>query len=131
MYTIALDQERALIKVRLFGFWTPTTFANYRHEILALTGTLGDVPGGHATLCDISGALIQPKEIIDGFQKLIGGAPIKSRRIAIHTNSPLSRMQGRRITSTSATLGVFATEAEALAWLFEGVEPLVSARKAA
>ena len=127
MYTIEVDAAKGLIKTKLIGFWNRSVFESYRRDILTLSRNLAENAGGHVTLCDITEAMIQPQDIIAAFQDFIVNAPLKSRKIALHTSSLLSRMQGKRLAAVHPSLRVFTTREEALNWLFDPAERRASA----
>jgi hypothetical protein len=117
-YTIATDPQRGLIRIAIRGFWTSETMAAYRRDLMTAVEQLPPTPGGHVTLCDISESAIQSQQVMAEFQAFISRTPFRSRRIAIYTSSPLSRMQGKRLVAGRSDMAVFETVADAEAWLF-------------
>lgn len=118
MYSIKVDRNKGLIRIAISGFWTAETMAAYKRDLMAAVETLPPCPGGHVTLCDISGAAIQSQQVMQEFQSFIARTPFRSRRIAMYTDSPLSRMQSKRLVSGRSDMAVFDTVAAAEAWLF-------------
>ena len=118
MYDIVIEPSRRLLRMKITGFWSGETMASFAPEVVAAVKKLGCEPSEHLVLCDVSEAFIQPQEMVIAFQQLIVHAPNPARRIALYTDTPLARMQSKRVVTVRDGVAVFATKAEAEQWLF-------------
>ena len=117
-YSINVDPSRHLVDIAVRGLWTVETVSRYRTDIAQVIGTLrahGCAVGQHLTLIDITGFIVQVKEVAAGFERLAADRGIASRRIAVIGAAPLLRMQTRRV---APDYGLFTDRAAAMEWLF-------------
>ena len=116
MYILTTDPVRKLITIRIVGMITAEQVEQlYRDEygaIDAMACRLGD----HLALVDLTECGLQLQDVVGAFERQIGSAR-KARRLAIFTGGSVSRMQARRIMRRDDA-ALFATRAEAEAWLF-------------
>lgn len=117
MYTIKADREQGMIRIEIEGFWQPETVDAYQRDLLAAIETLSARASGFVTLCDISRSPIQSQEVVAKLQAFISRSGSRPRKLAYVTNSPLSRMQGKRLADNRPDRAMFTTAAEAEAWL--------------
>ena len=118
MYTIAVDVRRRLIEVGISGFWTAEVFQHYAQDLQAAIATMPPSDQGHLTLADVSGAVIQPQQIVEAFQTFINRGARRSRKIALYTPTALPRLQSKRISGGTPFVQVFETKEAAERWLF-------------
>jgi hypothetical protein len=98
----------------------------YRSELEAVEA-MGCRTGEFFLLVETRGNVVQRREVMEAFQRLIEHSPVKAKRIAIVRAGALSSMQTRRIAKAREGVEVFDTVEDAENWLFSprGEEPLV------
>jgi hypothetical protein len=89
----------------------------YRSELEAVR-SMGSCSGEFVLLVETKGNVVQSKDVMDAFQRLIAHSPVKAKRIAIVRAGALSSMQTRRIAKAREAVDVFDTVQEAEVWLF-------------
>lgn len=119
MYKFEQDRGAGILRIKISGFWDREMMDRFSADEQAQVRELGFPDGGHLILCDVSESPIQPQEIVSSFQQLVVNAHAKARRIALFTNSTLSRMQAKRIL-VREDVAVFDDEALAKDWLMSG-----------
>ena len=121
MFDIRIDRARLLVDVRLAGFLTPDSATKVIQALRDAVRSLGSDTGRHLTLYDATALKVAPGITVEQVAGAFADPAIRSlwaRRVAYCTPSALVRMQIGRLRAARADIGVFATRAEALAWLF-------------
>ena len=95
----------------------------YRREQEAVQA-MGCGTGEFFLLVETKGNVVQSKDVMEAFQRLIEHSPVKAKRIAIVRAGALSSMQTRRIAKARSAVEVFDAVEDAETWLFspEGEE---------
>ena len=120
-FTIDIDRRRGLLKVRMWGFYSEADVARYHAGVVAASDSLPIAPAAQLMLNDISDMNIQSQKIVAAFQRVMGDARYAGRRVGFVAISSLARAQLSRVIG-SRTAQIFASEAEAEAWLFDPAE---------
>jgi hypothetical protein len=116
MFEITTDPRRHLVRIKLSGMMSVDDVAElYRQEHVAIRAMRCPV-GQHVLLIDSTQNELQTQDVIAAFKGELS-RPTRARRIAVVTGQSLSRMQARRLLTDQPGM-IFATEAEAEAWLF-------------
>jgi len=121
-FDVRVDRERLLVDLRMAGFLTPEIAQQATDAVRAAVRSLGDDAGRHVTLYDATALTALQGITVEQVAAAFADPAIRSlwaRRVAYCTPSALVRMQVARLRSAREDIGVFATRAEALAWLFE------------
>lgn len=116
-YTIRTEPDRDLMRVTMHGFFSLSDVDRYHAAIAAASETLNVPPAQQLMLNDISDMKIQSQEIVAAFQRVMADPRYAGRRVGFVATSSLARAQLSRILGGRAAR-IFATEAEAEAWLF-------------
>ena len=120
MYQITTDPARKMVFLKLCGMLTvDEVAAMYADEYRAIRA-MGCRRGEHLVLADLTKCNIQMQDVSAALQSLVQQKGT-AKRVAMFTGSSLAKMQARRIAITQHA-AVFATEEDALAWLFEADE---------
>ena len=116
MYTVVPDPIHPLVRIHLSGFFDSAEVARFWREEQEVARAVLAQHGLYDLLIETPGGGPQGQEVLDAFRRIVTESPVKARRIAIVSGSTLLRMQIRRVF-VSDTFQVFATTAEAEAWL--------------
>lgn len=114
MYASPADK---FAEIKLRGFWDEMILARFATEVRSLVRHLADngcAAGTQTTLIDLSDHVVQSQQTLLGLAAMAADPSIGSRKIAVLLSSAMVKMQARRV---APTYGLFATRAEALAWL--------------
>ena len=114
---VTSDLSRRLVRAALSGMLTlddVETFYRREHEAVRAMGCRS---GEFVLLVETKGNIVQSKEVVEAFQRLILHAPVKAKRIAIVREGALPAMQTRRIAKVREGIEVFETVEAAVAWL--------------
>lgn len=120
-FTIETDPVRGLLRVRMRGFYTEADVIRYHAALGRATADLPQPPAAQVMINDISEMMIQSQEIVAAFKQVMSDPRYAERRVGFVAVSSLARAQLSRIIG-SRTAQIFATEAEAEAWLFASPE---------
>ena len=120
-FDIELDAERKLMRVSMGGFFQPEDVARYHAAVHRATAELGGLPSMQRMVCDISEMRIQTQETVTAFSQVMADPKYRHRRVAFVVSSTLARMQAQRVLGARQAR-IFATSAEAEAWLFGAAE---------
>jgi hypothetical protein len=113
-FRIDVNPAREFVEIALSGLWSTDTIRRFETD---LRRRLLDLPaiGRQRTLFDLTGFIVQVKEVAAGFERLAADRGIASHRIAVIGAAPLLRMQTRRV---APDYGLFTDRAAAMEWLF-------------
>lgn len=125
-FSVDVDRGRGLLNVRMWGFYTEADVTRYHAAVVAASADLGLAPSAQLMLNNISEMMIQSQVIVAAFQKVMGDKRYAGRRVGFVAASSLARTQLSRVIG-SRTARIFATAAEAEAWLFDPAERGISA----
>ena len=117
VYSIAFDTETRTLHLRLEGFWSMATLANFAAELLETSAAARRRHDSFAILSDSSRFPVQSPDVAHGFEQLMArGAATHKGPTAILVASVLNKMQVQR-SMKGPRLGVFLSVEEARAWL--------------
>ena len=114
-YILRAHPPGDLIITTLEGFFSLAQVAVYADAAERLIRQCSIAHGTYRILIDISGCAIQSQDVTAAFGRHVARVP-RSRRVAVVTQSPMIRMQIRRIVGR-AELAVFADGEDARSWL--------------
>ncbi|HEX8300597.1 hypothetical protein [Sphingomonas sp.] len=120
MHEVSVDHGRRLVDVRLAGFFSPQTASVAAEEVRAAIGSLGNVPGEHVTLYDVSEVQIAPGPTIELLQETFRNPAYRhllAKRVAFVTPSALARLQLQRVRQDREDIAIFDKRGAALDWL--------------
>ena len=120
MHSIQVDPVNTLVEARLSGFFDIAETQRVIDDVRAAVRGLGDRAGQHLSLYDVKNVEVAPGPTIELLQSAFADPAIRhlwARKVAFVTPSALGRMQLKRLREAREDIGVFASRAEALAWL--------------
>lgn len=121
MFTVLTDPSRNLLSIKVTGFWTDQTMANYLTHLRSQSSTLRSTGGCSRILVDMTDYPIQSQAIADGHHAALKfAAETLGARAAVVMKSGLSRLQAARITKSSGHQ-LFDDIASASEWLMSDV----------
>jgi len=119
MFEVKAIHEQRLLRIAMRGFWDASTMTAYSKAVRQEMAELQRTGGCQYVLINMIDFAIQSKEIADGHA--LNLRLVKERgvaRVALVMQSALSKLQAARVVSDTGHLA-FATEKDALDWLFE------------
>jgi hypothetical protein len=118
-FEFAVDRPRRFLTVIKRGYWDRPTFDRFAERFREALRLMRAGGGCRHCLVDAGEFAVQSTEISDALQQLVTSFdPACPARMAGIASSSLGRLQAGRHGATG-TRRVFATRAEAEAWLFE------------
>lgn len=117
-YQLGTDPAHGLLRIKLAGFFDRETLERFAAEKAVAIASLGRAPNQHVTLCELIDCKLQAQDVVGAFARLIADPRSRARKLALVTDSPLGRMQLRRIIGDHAR--IFDTRVEAERWLVSG-----------
>jgi len=127
-YTIDVDEEAGILRLRGWGVWTVALANAYREDMIRAFARLRGKRW--AVLSDRTGSNVQSEEVANIVADVMGRATAAGRvRAAILIDSATTLLQWRRIArERQVEQRAFHTEESALAWLAEEAEKDEKAR---
>ena len=116
-YSITVDPDRDLVRIRMAGFFTPEDIAAFVRARNAAHAQLTCAPNAHVTLNDIRDMKIQPQQSVDGFRAILADPLYRSRKLAFIVSPTLARTQVMRALDRREAQ-CFEDSWRAEAWLF-------------
>lgn len=118
MYAITTDVAKAIIEVKIEGFWSIADvqiFADDLRSHVARFALAGKRP---AILYDYTDVVIQSQSVIGALQELARSDAFKSRRVALYSAGRMARLQANRVAAVAnERFALFDDRRTALAWL--------------
>ena len=123
---VSYDRSRRLIRAVLSGMLNLDDVESFYRREQEAAQAMGCRTGEFFLLVETKGNVVQSKDVMEAFQRLIEHSPVKAKRIAIVRAGALSSMQTRRIAKARSAVEVFDAVEDAETWLFSpgGKEPL-------
>lgn len=115
-FSVEADRARALIRVRMWGFFSVDDVLRYRRAIERISPTLGCPPSAQLMLNDVSDLVIQSQDVVAAFREASIDPRHSVRPVAFVVSSVLGRMQVARVME-GRNAQIFATAQEAESWL--------------
>ncbi len=116
-FTIDVEPERDLVRIRMGGFFTAEDIDAFLAQRTTAHGQLTCGPNQHLTLNDLREIKIQAQESVEIFRTMLADPAYRSRRLAFVIGKTLARTQlGRALDQRYARC--FEDVATAEAWLF-------------
>lgn len=119
-YSIEVDVERDLIRMKLWGFWDRAMVERFAADQQRATRYLRCARGAHVVLCESAGPP-QSQEVIAAMQDLVVNIPNKAARFALVTSGAISDLQGRRLLIRPG-MAIFPDVPSSDDWLFGSSE---------
>ena len=116
MFEIDRDERRAVMRLRLSGFWDAATTARFIEELRTHTAAMIAAHGRFDVLSDAREFAVQTPEVAERFSALAEQS--SARRTAIVVSSALASMQARR-SMASDRVRIFGDITAAQQWLDE------------
>lgn len=129
-FSFIVEPHRDLVRMALFGFFTPADVAAFVKARNAAFAQLTCPPNHHVTLADVTEMKVQPQDAVGAFSDMLASPDHRARRLAFVVASTLARTQLTRAAG-SRTARFFTDEVEAEAWLFEAEQEAPVQRTAA
>lgn len=121
MFTVLTDPNRNLLSIKVTGFWTEQTMADYFAHLRKQSSALRSAGGCSRILVDMTDYPIQSQVIADGHHAALKFAgETVGARAAVVMKSGLSRLQAARVTKSSGHR-LFDDIASATEWLMSDV----------
>ena len=99
------------------GLLTIEDVEHFSREEQDAVRKMGLGSGEFYLLVETRGDTVQSKEVVEAFKRLMLHSPLKAARIATVRSGVLTTLQTRRIAAVREGANVFASVAEAEAWL--------------
>jgi hypothetical protein len=124
-FTIDVEPERNLVRIRMAGFFTPEDIETFLAERAKAHARLTCAPNQHLTLNDLRGMKIQAQESVEMFRTMLADPAYRSRRLAFVMGRTLARTQLNRALDQRYAR-CFEDTATAEAWLFSGTDQVAA-----
>ncbi len=118
MYNVTVDLGRGYFEVVAQGFWTLEKiyeFGRTLDKTIHRIRTTGRTP---VSLCDLSGAMVQSRKVVEAFVHMMTDPAVRSSRVAVYCPGELMNLQAGRASQDHDEFRFFADKDEARAWLF-------------
>ncbi|MEG3084021.1 STAS/SEC14 domain-containing protein [Sphingomonas sp. PB2P12] len=119
-FSIVADPALSLVSIEMSGFFEPSDVYAFETARDAAHSQLRCKSNEHLTLVDMRDMLIQSKEAVAEFQRLLNNPASKSKRIAIVVSPTLARTQIKRAAERRDVKYFTGGTAEARNWLLAG-----------
>jgi len=106
-----------IIEVEASGFWTIEHVEEFLRDLEREGRRVLATGKRNMLLCNFSKSAIEPQEVIVMLQRVAVSMPLKSRKVALYTDSKLARLQVRRTASVREDMVVLDDRETALAWM--------------
>lgn len=116
-FTIDVEPERDLVRIRMSGFFTPEDIDAFLAARATAHGRLTCAPNQHLTLNDLREMKIQAQESVEMFRTMLADPAYRSRRLAFVMGRTLARTQLNRALDQRYAR-CFEDVPTAEAWLF-------------
>ncbi len=117
MYEITTDLAKAIIEIKLEGFWSMEQVEAFGHDLAAQAARVALTGRRQAVLYDYTDVVIQSQDVIGALQAMARNDDFKSRRVALYSAGRMAVQQARRVAAASDRFAVFDDRRAALAWL--------------
>jgi len=122
MIKVTSDRSRKLVIAEMSGFLDPADVVQFNADKEAAVSAMGMGSGEYVMLINTEGCVIQSQEVVAAFTRIVLDTRFKSKRLAVVRHDSLTRLQTRRILSVRDDAEIFASVAQAEAWLFDTTE---------
>ena len=118
-FTITLDRERNILRLKTWGFWSSEDAEAFKNEFQEKAKVFTDEPW--YVLADIVDWSVQSTEVQETVQQsMVFARNHGMKKAANIVSKALGKMQIKRMSESSALyFGYFDSEEEAFAWLLE------------
>lgn len=117
MYQITTDIAKAIIEVKVEGFWSVDQVEAFAIDLAAQVARVALTGKRQGVLYDYSETMIQSQAVIGMLQDMARADDYRSRRVALYSNGRKAILQAQRVASASDRFAVFDDRRAALAWL--------------
>ena len=117
MYRITTDLAKAIIEVKVEGFWSVDQVETFARDFAAQVARVALTGKRQAVLYDYTDITIQSQVVIGMLQDMARADDYKSRRVALYSSGRMAVLQARRVAASSERFAVFDDRRAALAWL--------------
>ena len=119
MFTIEVDEQAAILHLKLTGFWTPDTMRQFAAALVPAVERLQRRCATYSVLSDSTEFPVQSPEVGEGFERIMAAGASRTRgRTAIIVSTMLNKLQAQRVFR-SPNVRIFLDRDGALAWLAE------------
>lgn len=115
-YTITVEPERDLVRIRMGGFFTREDIAEFIEARRVAHAGLRCGRNQHVTLNDLRGMKIQSQDIVEAFRDMLAQPGFRSRKLAFVVSPTLARTQLLRAVA-GRDVRFFEDSLQAEAWL--------------
>ncbi|WP_088182040.1 hypothetical protein [Sphingobium sp. Z007] len=119
MINVTSDKSRKLVIAQMSGFLDPADVDRFNADKEAAVTAMGLGSGEYVMLINTEGCVIQSQEVVAAFTRVVLDTRFKSKKLAVVRHDNLTRLQTRRILSVRDDAEIFASVAQAEAWLFD------------
>ena len=117
MYRITTDLTKAIIEVKIDGFWSSDQVEAFAGELATHVARIALTGRRQAVLYDYTDIAIQSQHVIGMLQDMARADGYKSRRVALFSSGRTAILQARRVAAASDRFAVFDDRRAALEWL--------------
>jgi hypothetical protein len=117
-FTVAVDRERSIVRMKLWGFWTVDDAKAYWEEFTTKAATVAGKPW--CVLADVADFAVQRPDVNAYIEKTMLYARANGMvRAANLVSNALSKMQVARLSQETGlpSFSFFPSEADAIRWL--------------
>lgn len=112
-------RARKYLFMRIRGFFTEADVSSFAASVAEHLRAMRPLPlGGHVSVCDASGVMIQSQAAVAAFTAMLQNPVARSRRLVFVSDAALARIQIRRLAGRD-DIGLFDTIEQAEAWVME------------
>ena len=117
MYRITTDLAKAIIEVKVEGFWSTDQVEAFAGDLATQVARVALTGKRQAVLYDYTDVAIQSQSVIGMLQDMARADGYKSRRVALYSGGRTAVLQARRVAAASDRFAVFDDRRAALDWL--------------
>lgn len=118
MFRVQVNAALGLFETAMIGFWSLEDVREFGAAVAAAARRIQQETGAAPiSICDYTRAETQSREVAEALAAMMRNPPVRSRRVAIITRSPLARLQARRLVAERPEIAFVDTRDEALAWV--------------
>ena len=117
MYRITTDIAKAIIEVKIDGFWSADQVQAFADDLAVQVARVALTGKRQAVLYDYTDVAIQSQLVIGMLQDMARADGYKSRRVALYSSGRNAILQARRVAAASERFAVFDDRGAALDWL--------------
>lgn len=118
MYEIKTDLAKAIVEVKIDGFWSLDHVDALARDLSQHVARIALTGKRQAMLYDYTDVVLQSQAVVGALQDLARCDAFKSRRVALYSAGRTGRLQATRVASAAGDrFALFDDRGAAMAWL--------------